>query len=81
MDNMYNRRITLAFNNSSVDNHMDHKNDKDKKDKHGDPKQDRISIQFLNEEKCLTLYKLKDRSKCKKRSILFKFKIKVVYLQ
>lgn len=51
MDNMYNRRIALAFNNSSVDNHMDHKNDKDKKDKHGDPKQDRISIQFLNEEK------------------------------
>ena len=46
MDNMYNRRIALAFNNSSVDNHMDHKNDKDKKDKHG------ISIQFMNEEKC-----------------------------
>ena len=52
MDNMYNRRIALAFNNSSVDNHMDHKNDKDKKDKHGDQKQDRISIQLKKKKKC-----------------------------
>ena len=52
MDNMYNRRIALAFNNSDDNNKKKKKNDKDKKDKHGDPKQDRISIQLMNEEKC-----------------------------